>query len=783
MKGDLMKPRSAVLMLLAVLLCCATASPASTIPAHIRDKIAPALLELIEYPDAAKIASGDTIITVIIVAGETAPLKYVAGRLGRLSDFDINDYPVCNMLVARLAINQIAPAVTDVYDHIDHVWPNEVYECPGPPSPRIATEPPMLDSSFAAVGVTKMWERGYTGAGIRVGILDSGWDRDHPDLVGRVVAENDFVPDTVLTRTGDIGDGDNDEWADEGTGHGTAMAGIIGANGQFKGVAFDADLVVAKISEVKQGARDDFVVYGLQWMWDPDEDGSIDDAQVDVANYSFFRPQNPSYIDPVSHCIRYITSKGGIVVTGSGNSGECITGSPSSLPEIISCGALEQSLTWWNSSSGYVYHARTPDEYIRPDITAPGFIVVTALGGGYKNSAGTSNAAAFTTGAISLLLQANPHLKGRPDLIQMILRKTARHVDLDGNPSDGTANHRYGYGIIDVSRFTPESVAHVLANWIGDVNGDLRCTDTDVTRILRKTVRDTTNPHVFKKYADVTGDGSISAYDASWVLRKSLDSTLTLPVEELPPISRIAAFYTDTLKLGDVRTRPGSTVSVPLIGGINGRYSIQIAYTFDAAIIEPDTSGFLIDLTGDGLAKAVDFNVRNDTVYTSFAFAEPVMFSIETDTIARFVFRVCDEAEMGAVSSLRILGIDATKRTSCDEEAPIRWYGSMTVGHPTAISTETLPRRFTVHQSLPNPFNPSTSIRFDLPHAGVVKANVYNILGQHVRTLTHRRFTAGTHTLTWNGRDTKGRPIASGVYILRMVAQDETRSIRMTLVR
>lgn len=83
---------------------------------------------------------------------------------------------------------------------------------------------------------------------------------------------------------------------------------------------------------------------------------------------------------------------------------------------------------------------------------------------------------------------------------------------------------------------------------------------------------------------------------------------------------------------------------------------------------------------------------------------------------------------------------------------------------------QALPSSFKLVQNYPNPFNPSTNIRFDLPLASQVSLIIYNALGQTVRTLLDRRYEAGSHQIIWDGRDDFGKPIASGVYFLRMVA-------------
>ncbi|MCL1826701.1 MAG: T9SS type A sorting domain-containing protein [Candidatus Cloacimonetes bacterium] len=83
----------------------------------------------------------------------------------------------------------------------------------------------------------------------------------------------------------------------------------------------------------------------------------------------------------------------------------------------------------------------------------------------------------------------------------------------------------------------------------------------------------------------------------------------------------------------------------------------------------------------------------------------------------------------------------------------------------------------------PNPFNPSTSIEFDISKAGNVNLSVYNIKGQLVRTLTNDHYTVGTHKVQWHGVDDNNNPVASGVYFYKIVTQGNQEIRRMALIK
>jgi hypothetical protein len=94
-----------------------------------------------------------------------------------------------------------------------------------------------------------------------------------------------------------------------------------------------------------------------------------------------------------------------------------------------------------------------------------------------------------------------------------------------------------------------------------------------------------------------------------------------------------------------------------------------------------------------------------------------------------------------------------------------------------------LPQSFALRAPYPNPFNPSTTISFDLPKRGSVKLVVYDVLGREVRRLVDQEMSAGTHSVTWDGTDQSGHPAASGVYFFRMTAGGVEKSVKGVLLK
>lgn len=94
-----------------------------------------------------------------------------------------------------------------------------------------------------------------------------------------------------------------------------------------------------------------------------------------------------------------------------------------------------------------------------------------------------------------------------------------------------------------------------------------------------------------------------------------------------------------------------------------------------------------------------------------------------------------------------------------------------------------LPLTFDLHQNYPNPFNPTTSMSYQVPRQSEVRIEVYNLLGQKVRTLFNGHREPGYFRAVWDGRNESGVQVGSGVYVARMVAGDFTRVRKMILMK
>ncbi len=105
-------------------------------------------------------------------------------------------------------------------------------------------------------------------------------------------------------------------------------------------------------------------------------------------------------------------------------------------------------------------------------------------------------------------------------------------------------------------------------------------------------------------------------------------------------------------------------------------------------------------------------------------------------------------------------------------------YGS---GTQTAVETETPLAGVSLMQAYPNPFNPKTTIRFELAEAGEARLEIFDATGRRLSTLLNERLTAGQHITSWNGRDDAGRALPSGLYFAKLTAPDHESATKLVL--
>ncbi len=188
-----------------------------------------------------------------------------------------------------------------------------------------------------------------------------------------------------------------------------------------------------------------------------------------------------------------------------------------------------------------------------------------------------------------------------------------------------------------------------------------------------------------------------------------------------------------------------------------------------------------IDSTGtDFIALSWDANPIGDLAGYKIYF--------DTDSSG---FPYSDTIDVGNVTSYALGGLSPgltyyIAATCYDTDGNESWYSKEVNATPIALAVEKvsdLPTSFALHPAYPNPFNPTTTIRFDLPNAVNISIVVYDLLGREVVRLMNGRLEAGYQQVVWEGRTAAGREVPSGIYIARLVTPEYTRSVKMLLLR
>ena len=97
--------------------------------------------------------------------------------------------------------------------------------------------------------------------------------------------------------------------------------------------------------------------------------------------------------------------------------------------------------------------------------------------------------------------------------------------------------------------------------------------------------------------------------------------------------------------------------------------------------------------------------------------------------------------------------------------------------------SDILPKEFALHDNFPNPFNPSTTIRFDLPKATDVSILVFNVLGQKIKTIEKSQMNPGYHSIVWNATNDHGVQVSAGMYFYQLRTNEFVKTKKMILLK
>ncbi|WP_250279007.1 S8 family peptidase [[Clostridium] colinum] len=311
-----------------------------------------------------------------------------------------------------------------------------------------------MNTARKTVNADIIQEKGYTGKGIGIAILDTGISPINDFLYpkNRIIAFKDFINNKTKPY--------------DDNGHGTHVAGIAGSNGinsngKYRGIAPDCNLIGVKVlnNEGKGNASD--VLAGLQWIIDNKEKYNIKIANLSIGT------NNTSSNDPLVKAVEKIWDSGIIVTIAAGNDGpkKYSISSPAISKKVITIGASDDNITanvWGNHLINFSGRGPTLECVIKPDVLAPGVNIVSCLSNNvskqsnevieknYFSLSGTSMSTPIVSGAIALLLEKYNNLQ--PDDVKLMLKKCCKNLYLPKN--------QQGWGLIDVYKLLSQEVCY-----------------------------------------------------------------------------------------------------------------------------------------------------------------------------------------------------------------------------------------------------------------------------------------------------------------------------------
>lgn len=239
--------------------------------------------------------------------------------------------------------------------------------------------------------------------------------------------------------------------------------------------------------------------------------------------------------------------------------------------------------------------------------------------------------------------------------------------------------------------------------------------------------------------------------------------------------------------------------------GTNGRHDL-LAVSPDGLYIYWETSPDrvnIVDIASNQVVKSINLGTNRDCWATRGIHPSDIAFTTDGSRAYipcgdAFYVIVWDVAARAIIDRIVDVGIEpvaivitpdnklayVTNKES--EDVSVIDLGSNTVIARISIHEKVLsavddgsivsfPRRYWLSQNFPNPFNPTTIIRFQLPKYNKVSIKIYDLLGREVRMLVDKDFEPGSHTITWDGSNNSGIQVTSGIYFYRMETEEFVR--------
>jgi serine protease AprX len=366
-------------------------------------------------------------------------------------------------LIPALALDVSAKAIKEIAedDQVSEVYFDGETKVSAPEENSTGDASELLGNDYISharlIKADRLWEKGIDGRNVTVAVIDSGIDKNHPDLVGRVVAEKNFLSDEIT--------------ADDLLGHGTMVAGIIAgsgaaSNGKYKGIAPGADLINVKVIDSQGDGKVSDIIAGIEWAVY---------SGADVLSLSLGGINLGETNPPITMAADNAAKAGAVVCVAAGNrnsseasgqiaasgrsasSGQASSGldaesgeasdasvrvsqksddnnvmllvvpivlalppglidSPGDGVNVITVGAADSN----GRMASFSGSGPTRDDRIKPDVVAPGVDIISTVPSGlkrpvyvddyYARESGTSLSTPVAAGLAALLLQADKNL-------------------------------------------------------------------------------------------------------------------------------------------------------------------------------------------------------------------------------------------------------------------------------------------------------------------------------------------------------------------------------------
>ena len=361
---------------------------------RVENKIDVNLLNLTELITGGYIQKNQTNVIISLSSKENAERILQQNLLGAHMIYrSRHAYTYMRFFSARLNYSMVFELAKD--PRVNYIWLDRKFQACLDQSVRIIKNP----TEWARIELS--FNRSTDGSGIKIAILDTGIDSNHPDF---------YFPNSTSKIVGAVSF--TGEPVTDGNGHGTHCASIAAgtgaaSSGRYVGVAPGAALLNVKVLNNEGEGYESWIISGIQW--------AVDNG-ANVLSMSFGAETKSTGQDPLSTVVNWATRQGVVCVVAAGNSGP-------EMYTIASPGVAKLAITVGASSKTDVvtsFSSRGPtwDNRVKPDVVAPGVNIVAARAAGtsmgtpisqyYTMASGTSMATPHVAGAAALLLEAHP---------------------------------------------------------------------------------------------------------------------------------------------------------------------------------------------------------------------------------------------------------------------------------------------------------------------------------------------------------------------------------------